>query len=66
MTSHLPSTFACPHAAVSAVTTWWLPPPPHLHARMLLHTVVLAGVAGLVAGALSMAVGEFVSVASQR
>ena len=31
-----------------------------------LHNVVLAGVAGLVAGALSMAVGEFVSVSSQR
>lgn len=31
-----------------------------------LHPVVLAGVAGLVAGALSMAVGEFVSVSSQR
>ena len=31
-----------------------------------LHGVVLAGVAGLVAGALSMAVGEFVSVSSQR
>ena len=31
-----------------------------------LHNVVLAGVAGLVAGALSMAVGEYVSVASQR
>ena len=31
-----------------------------------LHSVVLAGVAGLVAGALSMAVGEFVSVSSQR
>lgn len=31
-----------------------------------LHSVVLAGVAGLVAGALSMAVGEYVSVSSQR
>ncbi len=31
-----------------------------------LRNVVLAGVAGLVAGALSMAVGEFVSVSSQR
>lgn len=31
-----------------------------------LHSVILAGVAGLVAGALSMAVGEFVSVSSQR
>ena len=31
-----------------------------------LHNVVLAGGARLVAGALSMAVGEFVSVSSQR
>jgi len=31
-----------------------------------LHLVVLAGVAGLVGGALSMAVGEYISVSSQR
>eukprot|EP00891_Asterochloris_glomerata_P009038 jgi/Astpho2/9038/Aster-02700 len=31
-----------------------------------LHSVVLAGLAGLVGGALSMAVGEYISVASQR
>ena len=31
-----------------------------------LHIVVLAGVAGLIGGALSMAVGEFISVSSQR
>ncbi len=31
-----------------------------------LHSVVLAGVAGLIAGALSMAVGEFMSVSSQK
>jgi VIT1/CCC1 family predicted Fe2+/Mn2+ transporter len=30
------------------------------------HTVLVAGVAGLVAGALSMAAGEYVSVSSQR
>lgn len=30
------------------------------------HTMVLAGVAGLVGGALSMAVGEFISVSSQK
>ena len=29
-------------------------------------TIVLAGLAGLVGGALSMAVGEFISVSSQR
>ncbi len=31
-----------------------------------LHALVLAGVAGLVGGALSMACGEYISVASQR
>ena len=31
-----------------------------------LHIVVLAGVAGLIGGALSMAVGEYISVSSQR
>lgn len=31
-----------------------------------LHAMTLAGVAGLVAGALSMACGEFISVSSQR
>ena len=31
-----------------------------------LHTLVLAGLAGLVGGALSMACGEYISVASQR
>ena len=31
-----------------------------------LRALVLAGVAGLVAGALSMAVGEYISVSSQR
>jgi len=31
-----------------------------------LSTLVLAGLAGLVGGALSMAVGEFISVSSQR
>jgi VIT1/CCC1 family predicted Fe2+/Mn2+ transporter len=31
-----------------------------------LHTILIAGVAGLVAGALSMAAGEYVSVSSQR
>ena len=31
-----------------------------------LHTVLIAGIAGLVAGALSMAAGEYVSVSSQR
>jgi VIT1/CCC1 family predicted Fe2+/Mn2+ transporter len=30
------------------------------------HTVLIAGIAGLVAGALSMAAGEYVSVSSQR
>ncbi|KAL4458243.1 hypothetical protein ABPG75_013108 [Micractinium tetrahymenae] len=30
------------------------------------HTVILSGVAGLVGGALSMAVGEYISVSSQR
>jgi VIT1/CCC1 family predicted Fe2+/Mn2+ transporter len=30
------------------------------------HTMLIAGVAGLVAGAMSMAVGEYVSVSSQR
>lgn len=30
------------------------------------HTIVLSGVAGLVGGALSMAVGEYISVSSQR
>lgn len=31
-----------------------------------LHFMILAGLAGLVGGALSMAVGEFISVASQK
>ena len=31
-----------------------------------LHTMVLAGLAGLVGGALSMACGEYISVSSQR
>ena len=31
-----------------------------------LHTMILAGLAGLVGGALSMAVGEYISVASQK
>ena len=31
-----------------------------------LHAIVLAGLSGLVAGALSMAVGEYISVSSQR
>lgn len=31
-----------------------------------LHIMILAGLAGLVGGALSMAVGEFISVASQK
>ena len=31
-----------------------------------LRTIVLAGIAGLVAGALSMAVGEYISMSSQR
>ena len=30
------------------------------------HTIIMAGIAGLVAGALSMAAGEYVSVSSQR
>lgn len=31
-----------------------------------LHVMILAGLAGLVGGALSMAVGEYISVASQK
>jgi len=31
-----------------------------------LRAIVLAGIAGLVAGALSMAVGEYISMSSQR
>ena len=44
------------------------PPSPlslSLHSDEL-RTIVLAGIAGLVAGALSMAVGEYISMSSQR
>jgi VIT1/CCC1 family predicted Fe2+/Mn2+ transporter len=34
--------------------------------RASLHAILIAGIAGLVAGALSMAAGEYVSVSSQR
>jgi len=51
------------HDAPFLTSTLSLHPPSHSDS---LRTIVLAGIAGLVAGALSMAVGEYISMSSQR